>query len=364
MKKHIRIVLVAAIAAIILLAAANIGGARTLTPNARQVIMVPCADGQRPTPAVPCLQANLPDCAVEQQPTPEAPCMPPNMPNCAVGAQPTAQVPCVPSGGQGGGQGGQNNGQNNQNGQNNNQNNQNNQNNNQNNQNNQNNNQNNQNNQNNNQNNQNSGQGGQGGGGFNYGNLKACDPGVTPTSSAPCKYDMQVCAEGQKASPQKPCRPGGTGEGGGEAGKEGDMGGFDAPPTTDIKKEMQNKYMVINISTEGAGDKNGSLDVTFVKVVSGVKKATMEYLNDQLVGESFVIQTSAKTKCFADTADADKIPDLVSCKELDEAADNSPGSIKSQFRGKIKFNAATYEPEFTAEKVIFLKGSFNVAEIG
>jgi hypothetical protein len=152
-------------------------------------------------------------------------------------------------------------------------------------------------------------------------------------------------------------------DGGEMGGKDEEMGGFDAPPSTDIKKEMQNKYMVINISTEGAGDKNGSLEVTFVKVVSGVKKATMEYLNDQLVGESFVIQTTANTKCFADTSDPDKIPDLVSCNELDDAADNAPGSIKSQFRGKVKFDAATYEPEFTAKKIIFLKGKFNIAKI-
>ena len=187
--------------------------------------------------------------------------------------------------------------------------------------------------------------------------MKDCSPGVMPTPTAPCRFDMPDCEEGQKPSISKPCRNGGMG------GPDGEMGGFEAPPSNDIKKEMQNKYMVINISTEGAGDKNGSLDVTFVKVVSGVKKATVDYLNDQLVGESFVIQTSAKTKCFADTADPDKIPDLVSCKELDDAADNAPGSIKSQFRGKIKFNAATYEPEFTAEKIIFLKGTFNVAKL-
>jgi hypothetical protein len=181
-----------------------------------------------------------------------------------------------------------------------------------------------------------------------------------PTPTAPCKFDMQACAEGEKPSMAKPCRP----DGGHMGGKEGEMGGFDAPPSNASKKEMQNKYMVINISTEGAGDKNGSFDVTFVKVVSGVKKATKEYLNDQLEDESFVIQTSAKTKCFADTADRDKIPDRVSCKALDDAADNAPGSIKSQFRGKIKFNAATYEPEFIAQKIIFLKGTFNITKIG
>jgi hypothetical protein len=63
------------------------------------------------------------------------------------------------------------------------------------------------------------------------------------------------------------------------------------------------------------------------------------------------------------TTDPDKIPDLVSCKELDDAANNAPGSIKAQFRGKVTFDAATYQPTFKAQKIVFLKGVFNVAKI-
>ncbi len=206
--------------------------------------------------------------------------------------------------------------------------------------------------------------GGQPGGGQPGGEMKPCAPGVLPTYTTPCL--IPDCEAGQKPSPTKPCRSnsgggGGGGEGEGEGG--GGDGGFDAPPTARIQKEMKSKYMVINIDVEGSGEKNGSFDVTFQKVVSGVSKTTIGFLNDQLEGDSFVIETSAKTVCFADTPDKDKVPDKVSCRLLDEAADDFPGSIKSQFRGKVKFDSATYEPVFTASKIIFLKGTFNVAKI-
>jgi hypothetical protein len=202
-------------------------------------------------------------------------------------------------------------------------------------------------------------QGGQqGGGGFDYGNLAPCAAGQKPSPEAPCKFDIQPCAAGQKPSFEKPCRPDDS-----FRGEDEERGGFDAPPSDDISKEMKNKFMVININVQGSGDADGSFDVTFVKVTEGVKKTTREYMNDQLEGESFIIGTSAKTKCFADTKDADKIPDLVSCKKLDDAADNAPGSIRAQFRGKVSFDQATYTPKFTAQKIVFLQGSFNVAKL-
>ena len=111
------------------------------------------------------------------------------------------------------------------------------------------------------------------------------------------------------------------------------------------------------------GDENGSFDVTFKSVEEGVKKETKTFLNEQLEGESFVIDTDPGTKCFADTSDPDKIPDVVSCKELDDAADNAPGSIKAQFRGKVNMDPATFQPQFKAQKIIFLKGVFDVAKI-
>ena len=235
---------------------------------------------------------------------------------CAAGQQPTQQRPCIPQGGgmpQGGQQGGMPQG-----GQ----------------------------------------QGGMPQGGINWAELAPCTPGQVPSPQAPCKFDIQPCAEGQKPSPQAPCRPQGM------PGREGEeMGGFDAPPTGDIQKDMKNKFMVIDINVQGSGDENGSFDVTFRKVVEGVGKQTKEYLNSQLEGESFVIQATNKTVCFADTKDADKVPDVVSCKELDDAANNAPGSIRAQFRGKVNFDMKTFSPKFTAQKIVFLKGSFNVAKI-
>ena len=144
---------------------------------------------------------------------------------------------------------------------------------------------------------------------------------------------------------------------------DGQDGGFDTPPPNDIKKQLNNKFVVIKMNVEGSGDANGSFDITFKSVEDGVNKQTKAFLNDQLEGESFVITTTAATKCFADTSDPDKIPDLVSCKELDDAANNAPGSIKAQFRGKVTFDAATFQPTFKAQKIVFLKGVFNVAKI-
>ena len=208
---------------------------------------------------------------------------------------------------------------------------------------------------------------------LDYGALPDCAAGTMPTMAAPCKFDMPDCAEGQRpseASPckpapcpagvqptqAKPCRP--VGEDGAATGE-----GFDAPPSSSIQKEMKSKYMVVNLLIEGSGDANGSFDVTFSKVVSGVSTSTVGYLNDQLEGDSFVIVTTSKTSCFADTKDPDKIPDLVPCKQLDEIADSLPGSVKAQFRGKVSFDAATYEPVWNAKKIVFLKGSYNITKI-
>ncbi len=267
-KTFMRLLMLALVASVVMLAAANIGSAQNTTTTP--------PFGGTPLP-------------------------------CAAGQQPTPEIPCFPNqGDQGGGQ-----------------------------------------------------QGGGPGGGFNYSTMEDCAPGEMPTPSAPCRFEMQPCAAGQQPSPQAPCRP----QGAGGPGNEGEGGGFDAPPSSGIQKEMKSKYMVINLNVEGAGDTPNTLNVTFTKVVSGVSKSTISYLNDQLEGDSFEIATSAKTKCFADTDDADKVPDLVPCKQLDDAADNAPGSIRAQFRGKVSFNSSTYEPEFKAQKIVFLVGSFNITKI-
>ena len=310
MTRQLRAIVLTAAVALAFLAAVNVGAAK---PDARQFQnLPPCAAGQQPTPQNPCMPSGgfpqgggqgLPMCQPGQQPTPEAPCNTGGMPQ-------GGQQGGMPQGGQQGGmpQGGQ--------------------------------------------------QGGMPQGGINWAELAPCAPGQVPSPQAPCKFDIQPCAEGQKPSPQAPCRPQGM------PGREGEeMGGFDAPPTGDIQKDMKNKFMVIDINVQGSGEENGSFDVTFRKVVEGVGKQTKEYLNSQLEGESFVIQATNKTVCFADTKDADKVPDVVSCKELDDAANNAPGSIRAQFRGKVNFDMKTFSPKFTAQKIVFLKGSFNVAKI-
>ena len=222
----------------------------------------------------------------------------------------------------------------------------------------------------------NGGAGGNGGNGgllgtapnVDWAHLAPCAVGQLPTPTAPCKVDLPDCAAGQKPSMESPCKPAPCAPGvkpsqGAPCMPAGQDGGFDAQPTNDIKKQLNNKFIVVNMSVEGSGDANGSFEVTFKSVEDGVNKQTKAYLNDQLEGESFVINTTAATKCFADTTDPDKIPDLVSCKELDDAANNAPGSIKAQFRGKVTFDPATYLPTFKAQKIVFLKGVFNVAKI-
>ncbi len=203
---------------------------------------------------------------------------------------------------------------------------------------------------------------------IDWANLAECAAGQRPSSTAPCKFDLPDCAEGQKPSMgspcmPKPCPPGAKPTKNAPCVPEGQDGGFDAPPTTDIRKQLNNKFMVIKMDVEGSGDADGSFDVIFRSVVDGVNKQTKAFLNDQLEGESFIINTTATTKCFADTTDPDKIPDLVSCNELDDAANNAPGSIKAQFRGKVTFDDKTFLPTFKAQKIVFLKGVFNVAKI-
>ena len=203
---------------------------------------------------------------------------------------------------------------------------------------------------------------------IDWGKLPDCAAGQMPSPTAPCKFAIPDCAEGQMPSPQSPCKPKPCPPGARPTMKapcipEGQDGGFEAPPTSGITKELKNKFMVVNISVQDSGEVNGSFDVTFKSVEEGVSKATAAFLNDQFEGESFVIQTDASTRCFADSKDPDKVPDMVSCKQLDDAADDAPGSIKAQFHGKVSFDQATISPVFKAQKIIFLKGVFNVAEV-
>lgn len=340
MTRHTRAVVLVAAVALAFLAAVNVGAAKPQGPSVRQAPCAPSASMTFPCTAtagngasqvvndINALQAFFganggPGGAFSggggQPPTGgSGGGQQGGLPMCAPGQMPTPQAPCNTGGQQGGmpqGGGQQGGGQ--------------------------------------------MGGGQMGGGGINWANLAPCAAGQMPTPQAPCKMEIPPCAEGQRPSPTAPCRPQG-----GMPGKEGEeMGGFDAPPTGDIQKDMKNKFMVIDINVQGSGEDPGTFDVTFRKVSEGVGKQTKDYLNSQLEGESFVIEATKKTICFADTKDADKVPDVVSCKELSDAADLAPGSIRAQFRGKVNFDPKTYSPKFTAQKIVFLKGVFNVAKI-
>jgi len=345
MRRTARLLTLVAIAVLALLAAANVGVAKPLSPTTRQVPnctfsampSFPCAVGgttvSSPQQLAQLCNSNPMACSTggstgggsnggstggsnggsngdQQQLQP-----------CPAGTMPTQQKPCIPSS-MSGGNGG------------------------------------------------NSGGGGSTGGmpSIDWGKLQPCAAGQMPTPTAPCKFDMPDCAAGQMPSATSPCKPQPCPPGvkptrNAPCIPEGQDGGFEAPPSASIGKELKSKFMVINISVQGSGDVNGSFDVIFKSVEEGVNKQTAAYLNDQLEGESFVIQTDGSTTCFADTKDPDKVPDIVSCKELDDAANKAPGSIKAQFRGKVTFDQATFQPQFKAQKIIFLKGVFNVAKI-
>ena len=123
--------------------------------------------------------------------------------------------------------------------------------------------------------------------------------------------------------------------------------------------------LTLNIWRQTSKDSAGNFETYQLKDINEHMSflEMLDVLNEQLEGESFIINTTATTKCFADTTDPDKIPDLVSCNELDDAANNAPGSIKAQFRGKVTFDDKTFLPTFKAQKIVFLKGVFNVAKI-
>jgi len=345
MRRSMRLVTLIAVAALALLAAANVGTAKPLESHARQTASDPCnfSSGRPTLPCTVAGQTFLPGqeaqlaafCEANRgvcgSPPPSgggSTQQPPStggggqIQPCEPGKMPTRDKPCIPSSMGGNGGNGSNGG------------------------------------------------GGTTGGmpNIDWGSLAPCAAGQMPSPTAPCKFEMPDCAEGQMPSPQSPCKPKPCPPGVRPSMKapcipEGQDGGFEAPPTSGITKELKNKFMVINISVQGSGEVNGSFDVTFKSVEEGVSKATAAFLNEQLAGESFVIQTDASTRCFADTKDPDKVPDMVSCKQLDDAANDAPGSIRAQFRGKVSFDQATFSPIFKAQKIIFLKGAFDVAKI-
>ncbi|MEI7691351.1 MAG: hypothetical protein WCJ50_02370 [Actinomycetes bacterium] len=234
---------------------------------------------------------------------------------CAAGQQPTQSVPCIPSssGGQGGNQGGSQGGN----------------------------------------------QGGSQGGSQD---MPPCEKGQYPTATKRCL--IQPCEAGQQPSNTAPCIPsssggqGGGGQGGGGQGGGGDQAGG-APMSQPPPSEMNNKTFVMNVEVEGSGDDPGTFAASYVAIIRGVAKKTRDIMNDEMEGESLILD-GTKAKCFADTTrDKDKeADDILPCKRLSDFADNIAGSVNATFTGKMKFDKATFTPSFIATKIVILKKSF------
>lgn len=181
-------------------------------------------------------------------------------------------------------------------------------------------------------------------------NLPPCAPGARPTPQAPCMMDMNMPECGPEGPPKlnpdgslpagaQPCRPNGA------------VQFNQAPP-----KESMNKLMTLDVDVDGEGEKAGDFDVTLNRIVKGIGKAAREKLQDQLEGESFIIGTNGGTKCFADKkSDPDAEADKVSCKVLTDKLDDSAVTIKATIQARMKFDSASFTPNFTATKVV-IKG--------
>jgi len=249
----------------------------------------------------------LPTCATNQQPTNAVPCMPVGgLKPCATGQQPTNDVPCMPSGST-----------------------------------------------------QNPGQGGntQQPSNGSSDDMAPCAKGQFPTATKRCL--IQPCEAGQQPSNTAPCIPSSSGgQGGGGQGGGGDQAG-NAPMSQPPPSEMNNKTFVMNVEVEGSGDDPGTFAASYVAIIRGVAKKTRDVMNDEMEGESLILD-GTKAKCFADTTrDKDKeADDILPCKRLSDFADNIAGSVNATFTGKMKFDKATFTPSFLATKIVILKKSF------
>ena len=177
------------------------------------------------------------------------------------------------------------------------------------------------------------------GGGAMLPALPACAPGVLPSPSAPCMFDsngLPDCEEGAVPSPEAPCKP------------AGQAPQFSARPPAEALK----KLMTLDVEVEGSGEDPGTFDVTLVSIKKGIGKKSRAMLQEELEGESFIIDAT-KAKCFADKkSDADAIPDKVSCKVLSDETDDSAVTLRATVQVRMKFDATTYEPSFVAKKFV------------
>ena len=190
--------------------------------------------------------------------------------------------------------------------------------------------------------------------------MPPCEKGQFPTATKRCL--IPPCEAGQQPSNTAPCMPAdglkdGVGPGGGDqGGGESEAGApMSQPPPTDMLK----KTFVMNVEVEGSGDDPGTFAASYVAIIRGVAKKTRDTMNDEMEGESLILD-GTKAKCFADTTryqdrEAD---DILPCKRLSDFADNIAGSVNATFTGKMKFDTATFTPSFIATKIVILKKSF------
>ena len=177
------------------------------------------------------------------------------------------------------------------------------------------------------------------GGGAMLPSLPPCAPGVLPSPAAPCMFDskgLPDCEEGAAPSPEAPCKP------------AGQAPQFSARPPAEALK----KLMTLDVEVEGSGEDPGTFDVTLVSIKKGIGKKSRAMLQEELEGESFIIDAT-KAKCFADKkSDADAIPDKVSCKVLSDETDDSAVTLRATVQVRMKFDATTREPTFIAKKFV------------
>jgi len=172
-------------------------------------------------------------------------------------------------------------------------------------------------------------------------NLPDCASGTFPSPSNICKpaggMDLKPCAEGVEPTPEAPCRPGGTNP------------QFDQKPPADAV----NKLLTLDVDIDGSGEADGSFDATLNRIVKGMSASHRAQFTQQMQDESFVINTNSKTKCFADKkSDPDALADPVSCTVLSDAVDNYANTVKATTQVRMKFDAASFTPTFTATKIV------------
>ena len=155
---------------------------------------------------------------------------------------------------------------------------------------------------------------------------------------------MKPCAEGVNPTPEAPCRPGGTNP------------QFDQRPPDEAMK----KLLTLNVEIDGSGEDAGSFDATLTKIVKGIAASKRAQFSEQMEGESFVIGTKSSTKCFADKkSDPDALADPVSCTTLSDAVDNYANTVNATVQVRMKFDAASFTPTFTATKIV-IKGKSKI----